>query len=269
MTRRVKHRPSACFPIPRDIQARRERPRISSAAAIILICATVAGCKPDDSPLKGENDTLRRQITRQESVLNSLQDGNKVMQQQIDLLNQELRDAKKEAERAQRETEQARNETKDVGAKLAAQITQTKKLTDEIQRTAAVQAASTVRSEDKGGQSEEFPRPLALIAKATEESLARNGYALRVSVKLEQKAVYVTERKISAPASLEASGFRNQFLVSIQSLPTNITRLTVKAEFEKLAQGNRILIASSDEAAEIERRLIAEINKTVSSQTKL
>ncbi len=232
-------------------------------------CAGLHGCKPDDSPLKAENEGLRRQVTRQESVLNSLQDGTKVMQQQIDLLNQELRDAKKETERAQKEVEQARAETKEVGAKLAAQLTHAKKLTDEVQRTAAVQAATTVRAEDKGGQSEEFPRALALVAKAAEEALARNGYALKVSVKLEQKAVFVTERKVSAPASLEASGFRNQFLITIQSLPTNTTRLNVKAEFEKLAQGNRILTASPDEAAEIERRLIAEINKSVSSQTKL
>lgn len=235
----------------------------------LLCCVSLAGCKPDDSPLKAENDALRRQLSKQESVLNSLQDGTKVMQQQIDLLNQELRDAKKETERAQHETEQARSETKEVAGKLTAQIGQTKKLTAEVQRTAAAQAASTVKSHDKGGLTEEFPRPLAQIAKATEEALARNGYALKISVRLEQKAVYVTERKVSSPASLESAGFRNQFLVSIQALPTNVVRMTVKAEFEKLAQGNRILPAGAEEAAEIERRLIEEINKTVSSQTKL
>lgn len=268
MPQPVKHRADRSF---RSLVLREGRLDACAPRVVVLVLAglTLAGCKPDDSPFKAENEALRRQIAKQESVLNSLQDGTKVMQQQIDLLNQELRDAKKETERAQRETEQARTETKDVAAKLAAQITQTKKLTDEVQRTAAAQAASTVRSEDKGGQSEEFPRPLAQVAKATEEALARNGYALKVSVRLEQKAVYVTERKISAPASLEASGFRNQFLVSIQALPTNVTRLTVRAEFEKLAQGNRILTASPDEAAEIERRLIAEINKSVSAQTKL
>ena len=36
-------------------------------------------------------------------MVTSLQDGNKVMQQQIDLLNQELRDAKKSAESAKAE----------------------------------------------------------------------------------------------------------------------------------------------------------------------
>ncbi len=268
MTRPVKPRSSGSSR-PECRRPRQPAPRWFHFVLITCSCLVLGGCKPDESPLKAENDTLRRQLSKQESVLNSLQDGTKVMQQQIDLLNQELRDAKKETERAQHETEQARNETKEVAAKLAAQISQTKKLTEEVQRTAAAQAASTVRSEDKGGQSEEFPRPLAQVAKAAEEALARNGYALRVSVRLEQKAIYVTERKVSPPASLESSGFRNQFLVSIQALPTSIIRVTVKAEFEKLAQGNRILPASPDEAAEIERRLIAEINKTVSSQTKL
>ncbi len=268
MPQPVKHRVQRSFPTARREMLARTNPPLATALSIGLLVAS-GGCKPDDSPFRAENESLKRQITKQESVLTSLQDGTKVMQQQIDLLNQELRDAKKETERAQRETEQARTETKDVAGKLAAQISQTKKLMDDVQRAAAAQAASAVRAEDKGGQSEEFPRTLALVAKATEEALARNGYAVKVGVRMEQKAIYVTERKVSAPASLEASGFRNQFLVSLATLPTNVTRLTVKAEFEKLAQGNRILTASPDEAAEIERRLIAEINKSVSSQTKL
>ena len=267
MTQPVKPRTLVPFPVQSYGQPVRRRRRTAAIAAIALL--PLGGCQPDDSPFKAENEALRRQVSKQESVLSSLQDGTKVMQQQIDLLNQELRDAKKETERAQHETDQARNETKEIAAKLAAQINQTKKLTAEVQRTAAAHASFTAQSQDKGGQVEEFPRPLAQIAKATEEALARNGYAMKVSVRLESKAVYVTERKISSPASLEASGFRNQFLVSLQALPTNIVRMTVKAEFEKLAQGNRILPASAEEASEIERRLIGEINKAVSSETKL
>ena len=61
------------------------------------------GCAPDESPFRQENENLRKQLAKQATVLNSLQDGNKVMQQQIDLLNQELRDAKKQAEHAQAE----------------------------------------------------------------------------------------------------------------------------------------------------------------------
>ena len=59
---------------------------------LLVSCAAATGCKPDDSPFKAENEALKKQVTKQESLLSSLQDGNKVMQQQIDLLNQELRD---------------------------------------------------------------------------------------------------------------------------------------------------------------------------------
>ena len=61
---------------------------------VIALCVFASGCKPDDSPFKAENESLRKQLAKQESVVTSLQDGNKVMHQQIDLLNQELRDAR-------------------------------------------------------------------------------------------------------------------------------------------------------------------------------
>ncbi|MFO0775838.1 MAG: hypothetical protein U0172_14350 [Nitrospiraceae bacterium] len=249
---------------------------VSVGVYTALCLLSLAGCKPDDSPLRAENEDLKKKYSKQESVISSLQDGNKVMQQQIDLLNQELRDAKdaiknakKETEQARGEIDRARGETKEVAAKLSGQIVQTKKLSDEVQRTAAAQAASTVKAEDKGGQSEEFPRPMAQVAKAAEDALQKNGYSVKVGIRLEQKAVYVTERKISPPSSLEASGFRNQFLVSLQALPGAATKLTVKADFEKMAQGNRILPAGGDEAADIEQRLIAEVSKSLASSTKL
>jgi hypothetical protein len=89
-----------------------------------------------------------------------------------------------------------------------------------------------------------------------------------VSIKTDQKAVYVTERKVSPPASLEVAGFRNQYVLSLQALPSNVTRLSVKADFEKLAQGGRLLSVSVEEAAEIERSLIGEINKALASPSK-
>ena len=65
--------------------------------------------------------------------MNSLQDGNKVMQQQIDLLNQELRDAKKQAEHAQAEAKALQAEAKALGTKLDSQLAESKKLSGEIQ----------------------------------------------------------------------------------------------------------------------------------------
>ena len=203
--------------------------------------------------------------------MNSLQDGNKVMQQQIDLLNQELRDAKKQAEHAQAEAKALQAEAKALGTKLDSQLAESKKLSGEIQRTAAkaAQATDNIRVEEKGSQVEDLPRPLAAVGKAAEEALARNGYRVKVSVKTDQKTIYVTERKVTTPTSLETSGSRNQYVVSLQAMPSNVTRLSVKADFERLAQGGRILAVDAEEPAEIERRLIAEIGKAVASPSKL
>ena len=228
---------------------------------VIALCFLTSSCKPDDSPFKAENESLRKQLAKQESVVTSLQDGNKVMHQQIDLLNQELRDAMKSAQ-------SAKAETKAAAENLAIQTAQAKKLSADVQKTAAAQAAQNVHVEEKGTQTEDIPRPLSTVAKIAEEALSRHGYQVKVSIKTDQKAVYVTERKVSPPASLEVAGSRNQYVVSIQSLPSNVTRLSVKADFEKLAQGGRILSVSAEEVAEIERSLIREINKALASPSK-
>jgi uncharacterized membrane protein len=238
----------------------RRRQLLIEIVTFVALC-TLAGCKPDESPFRAENESLRKQLAKQESVVTSLQDGNKVMQQQIDLLNQELRDAKKQ-------TETSKAETKAAAAQLEAQAVQAKKLTAEVQKTAAAQVSQSVQVETKGAQADELPRPLSAVSKVVEEALSRHGYQVKVSVKTDQKAVYVTERKVSNPASLEVAGFRNQYIVSLQALPANLTRLIVKAEFEKLAQGGRILSVSAEETAEIERRLIAEIGKALAAPNK-
>lgn len=234
---------------------------LAVAFGIVTLPLVLHGCKPDDSPFRAENESLKRQVTKQESLLSSLQDGNKVMQQQIDLLNQELRDAKKA-------TEAARIETKQLTEQLDAQVIQAKRMSMEVQRTVAAQAAQSLRIEEKGAQADTLPRPMSAVAKVVEEALARNGYQMKVSLKTEQKAVYVTERKMSSPASLEVAGFRNQYLIALQALPANVTKLSVKAEFEKVAQGGRILSVSAEETAEIERRLIGEITKALEAPSK-
>jgi hypothetical protein len=183
------------------------------------------------------------------------------MQQQIDLLNQELRDAKKAVDSTKAEAKAALDS-------MEGQLNQAKRLTIEAQKTAAIQAAQNIQVEGKGAQADDIPRPLATVAKVVEEALGRNGYQLRVSIKTEQKAVYVTDRKISNPTSLEVAGFRNQYVISIYALPANVTRLVVKADFEKLAQGGKILSVSSEEVTEIERRLIAEVNKALAASSK-
>lgn len=233
----------------------------SGLRLVVSFGLLVTACTPGESPFKAENESLKKQVTKQESLLGSLQDGNKVMQQQIDLLNQELRDAKKAADSAKVETQRLTDQ-------LAVQIAQAKRLSADMQRTAAAQAAQNLKVEEKGAQAETFPRSVSAVSKVVEEALARNGYVLKVSLKTGEKAVYVTDRKASAPGSLEVAGFRNQYTIVLQALPANLTRLSVKAEFEKLAQGGRILSVSAEETAEIERRFIGEVGKALESPSK-
>lgn len=208
-----------------------------------ILFLALSGCNPDDSPIRADNEVLKKQVARQESLLSSLQDGNKVMQQQIDLLNQELRDAKK------------------LNEELDQQL-------DEAKEMIGTQVAQSLKVEDKDAQSETLPRPLEIVAKVAEEALARNGYRLKVSVKTDQRAVYVTERKISNPATLEVTGSRNQYLVALEALPNNGTKLAVKAEFERIAQGGRVLSVSAEETMEIEQRLIRELSKALATPAK-
>lgn len=219
-----------------------------------LLVLAVPGCTPDESPFRAENEVLKRQVVKQESLLSSLQDGSKVMQQQIDLLNQEIRDAKSTTEAAKAD---AKHQTEQLELQLA-----------ETRRMIATQMTESLKVEEKGAQSDTLPRPMPTVAKVVEDALARNGYHLKVSVKTDQRAVYVTERKISNPASLEVTGSRNQYLISLQALPDSLTKLGVKAEFERVAQGGRILTVSHEETSEIERRLINEINKALESPAK-
>lgn len=283
----------------------RSAPRLGLLIGLLLVGSA---CKPDESPLKAENEQLRKQVAKQESVIASIQEGTKVMQQQIDLLNRELRAAKKEAEQAESErNEQATRlatESKELGgrieaerralggkleaerkafvvkleaerkalsAKVEAEAAENRRLIAETKRLADLHARAvpTVRVEDKGGQTAEVPQPLVSVSRAVEEVLSRNGYTIKVSLKNDQKAVYVTERKTSAPASIEVPGFRNQYLLSLQNLAANGTRVTVKAEFEKMAQGGKIMAAGSEEVAEIERRLISEISKAAGPPGKV
>jgi len=231
---------------------------------ILLLVFFAAGCQPEESPLKAENDTLHKQIQKQESVIVSLQDGNKVMQQQIDLLNRELREARQQVERVM-------GERTSLTSQLDEQEGKTRKMAADAQKVAekVAQLSNAVRVDDKGGVSEELSASQPTVVKAIEEALAKNGYGVRAGIKTEQKAVYVTDRKISEPASLEVPGFRNQYVLSLNALTPVRTRLIVKAEFERMAQGNRILSAGSEDIAEIERRLIAEIRKALTRSGKV
>lgn len=70
------------------------------------------------------------------------------------------------------------------------------------------------------------------------------------------------------PVSLEIAGSRNHYLLSFHALPSNVTKLQIKADFEKLAQGGRLLSVNAEEASEIERSLFREVNEAVASPSE-
>jgi hypothetical protein len=70
------------------------------------------------------------------------------------------------------------------------------------------------------------------------------------------------------PVSFEIAGSRNHFVRSFHALPSNVIKLQVKADFEKLAQGGRLPSVNTKEASEIERSLFREINKAVTSPSE-
>ena len=118
----------------------------------IALCFSASSCKPDDSPFKAENEALRKQVAKQESVVTSLQDGNKVMHQQIDLLNQELRDATKSAE-------SAKAEAKSAADNLAIQTAQAKKLSADVQKPQRRKRRRVSKSKRKGPRLKTSPAP--------------------------------------------------------------------------------------------------------------
>ncbi len=62
---------------------------------------------------------------------------------------------------------------------------------------------------------------------------------MRVGTRTGTKAVYVTNRKLLAPTSMEFTGFRNQYVVSLHALPSQGTHVSVKGNFERTGQAGR------------------------------
>ena len=69
----------------------------------LLVCVSffpiLQGCPQDKTPLlQEENGELKKLTAKQDSMIITLQEGNRVMQEQVDRLNQELREEQKEQE---------------------------------------------------------------------------------------------------------------------------------------------------------------------------
>jgi hypothetical protein len=248
-----------------------------------MLILFLSGCPQDNSGLQEENIQLKKQVTKLESVIHSLQEGNKIMQQQIDLLNQEARKTTESYENQLRDVEATHQEQlRDAQAKMAELVNGPKKDVARIKtleqenrklegetkwlRSQRDQMRKTLAIQQIGGQTQELPFSFSSVSKIIEEALTKNGYSILSSMQTDQKAIYITDRKTSLPPSLELSGFRNQYLLSLEKGPSDHATLWVRAEFEKLSKNGQMFSAPQSEITEIELRLIQEIHQGLSDR---
>ena len=248
----------------------------------LLASTVLASCGQDVTPLQEENIQLKKQVAKLEGVVHSLQDGNKVMQQQIDLLNQEARKVTDDYEaklreikttheatlqEAQGKVSQLRNAPKEQAAKILALEQENQKLAGEAKwlRSQRDQMRKSLTIQQIGGQTQELPFAFSAVSKILSEILTRNGYSILSSMETDQKAVFITDKKTTLPPSLELSGFRNQYMLTIEKGPSDHTLLWVRAEFEKISKNGNIFSAPPTELADIELRLIQEIHQSLAT----
>ncbi|WP_454064682.1 hypothetical protein [Candidatus Nitrospira salsa] len=235
----------------------------------------LVGCPTDNTgSLKQENLQLRKQVAKLESVLFSLQEGNKAIQQQIDLLNREARQAQEQYEQKLKEKEET---IKNISVGNTNETTHLKTLEQENKklrgdaswlRTQRKQWRAGLMVQRHEGKSETLDYPFSTVVDVARTTLAGNGYTILASMKTDQKAVYITNRKTSPPASIEVTGFRNQYILTIDKQTEHDSQVWVKAGFEKLSQRGQLLDASKLEVKEIESRLIREIQQHLTQPPK-
>lgn len=248
----------------------------------ILLTGSLIACGQEANPFQEENTQLKKQVAKLETVVHSLQDGNKVMQQQIDLLNHEARKIAEEYEakllQAQNDHEaklkdvqgtvnQLTNAPKEHAAKIQALEQENQKLAGETKwlRNQRDQMRKSLTIQQIGGQTQELPFGFTAVSKIIGETLTKNGYSILSSMETDQKAVFITDKKTTLPPSLELSGFRNQYMVMIEKGPSEHTTLWVRAEFEKISKNGNIFSAPPTESADIELRLIQEIHQSLAT----
>lgn len=242
----------------------------------MILGSMLIGCPPDNTPLLEENDRLQKQAAKQEAMIATLQEGNRVLQQQIDLLNQELRESKLEHNQQQQEALQKDKSLVADHEKLRVKLTTLQKdnaklTTDNAKLAADAQWLRTQRTQFRNALSAEIqkattktlPNPMDAVTQATTQALSANGYPILASMATDVKAVMITERKISPPPRLELQGFRNQYVVVMEKQSDDVTKISVRADFEKVAQQGNMLKATDEEVREIESRLIGEISQTL------
>ena len=269
------------------LQLLQQTPGISSrpigtvfSILVTMLMLFLSGCPQDNSGLQEENIHLKKQLAKLESVIQSLQEGNKVLQQQIDRLNQDARNTEASYEKKLRDAEATHQEQlrdaqtkmaeledgpkKDI-AKIKILEQENRKLEGETKwlRNQRDQMRKTLTIQQIGGQTQELPFSFSSVSNIIEDALTQNGYSILSSMQTDQKAVYITDRKTSLPPSLELSGFRNQYFLSIEKGPSDHAIVWVRAEFEKLSKNGQMFSAPQSDITDIELRLIQEIHQAL------
>ena len=238
---------------------------------VALLIPFLTGCPEDHSAIQEENTKLTKKVDKLESFIQSLQEGNKVLQQQIDRLNQDARKAEATHQEQLRDaqakmTELVNSPKKDL-ARIKMLEQENRKLEGETKwlRSQRDQMRKALTIQQIGGQTQELPFSFSSVSTIIEDALTKNGYSILSSMQTDQKAIYITDRKTSLPPSLELSGFRNQYLLSIEKAPSDHAIVWVRAEFEKLSKNGQMFSAPQSEITEIELRLIQEIHQALSN----
>jgi len=228
------------------------------------------GCPQDKTPLlEEENAELKKLAAKQESMIITLQEGNRVLQGQIDRLNQELREKQKEQEQRLKSAQETGQDLATERQALTQQVTkltkENRKLTNDTQwlRRQRDLFRQSISTQSAGATAQTFTVGLSPMIEATKHALLQHGYSIMAKMATDKKAVFVTERKTSASPSLELPGFRNQYLLVLEAIGQQATTLRVKAAYEKISQDGKILRVSDNEKAELELRMIRAVEEVL------
>lgn len=249
---------------------------LSCILLVILVCLIplLQGCPQDKTPqLEEENAELKKLAAKLESMIITLQEGNRVLQEQIDRLNQELREKQKEQndklKSAQETGQDLTTERRALTQQVAELTKENKKLQNDTQwlRRQRELFRESITTLTFGANAQTFMVGLSPMIEATKQALLRHGYSTLAKMATDQKAVFVTERKTSASPSLELPGFRNQYVLVLEGAGQQATTLRIKAQYEKISQDGKTLGVSENEVADIELRMIRAVEEVLQEST--
>ena len=205
---------------------------------ISLAWVLLTGCPPDNTPLIEENEQLKKRIVKQESMMTTIQDGNRVLQEQIDRLNQELRENEdefaKRLELSQQTGQGLSTEKQNLLQQVAAVTNNNRKLKLEAQK---LRKRLELSQQTGQGFSTEKQDLLQQIA-----DLTQNNQKLHADgQKFKNDAQWLRKQRELVRQSLQA----NNQKVMVQKLSHKLPDVT-KAALQALAQNGYTLMAKME-----------------------